>query len=531
MSAAPPAAADGSARRVRDPRWPQALALLSWLAATLALARYLWRGATSLISSDQWMFADIVLRPAFARGLQLTDLLAKRTIADHAQPFNKLVLWANARWAGLDFRWEGYLGLLFAALGALWLLRIALRLPGGVQGMPPLPSKRMPIALTRATVAAAIAVLWLSVNSTYLWRYTLVTLNFGQLLLLIGWALLAWSATGWTSAWRRALALLPFAWLAALLADDTALLVNTAISIALLLAARHTQRWRATWQVLLWLWLGWLLARGVYAAFGPVGGAVRPYVPVPMADKLAGLWARRAEAWAWWEAVVVSGVAYRAPLRYFLGDAAATVQTVIAVLMLGVHGWFWWRQWRRPAETASVLAAVLMLYFYTLVAGLVWARVYDRGDAYLYQPRYVQFYQLAPVALLLLASRVAGAPAARRARGVVLGAALAVIALQLAWWRYAWIEQPAVVAFEQQMAVQMVALANDPARVPQPCTREIAACVMPEPRRTALLAFLREHQLNLFDPGFASAHPQLAPALAGLRPLPAPATAPLPASR
>jgi hypothetical protein len=493
-------------------------AACTWLVATLALARYLWRGATSLISSDQWTFADIVLRPAFERGLQLTDLLARRTVADHAQPLNKLVLWLNATWLGLDFRCEGYLGLVFAAVGAAWLMQRAVAVPRGAARAPAV-----------WLVAAALAALWLSVDSTYLWRYTLVTLTFGQLLLFIGWVLLAWSATAWARPrWRMAV-LLPFAWLAAVLADDTALLVNAAVSLALLLAARHRGRWRATGEVIAWLWLGWLLARGVYAAFGPVGGAVRDYVPVAAADKLAGLWARRAEAWAWWEAVSAGGIAYRAPLGYFAGSSAAAWQTAIAVLMLALHGWFWWRQWRRPADGTSVLASALMLFYYVIVAGLLWARVADRGDAYLYQPRYVQFYQLAPVAMLLLASRLVGERPAGVARKVVALAVLVVLALQGLWWRYAWIEQPAVVAFEQAMAAQVVALANDPAHPPVPCTREIAPCVMPVERRDALIAFLRGARLNLFDPAFASAHPALAPALTGLRHAPmAPAPEPLP---
>lgn len=486
-----------------------ALALSAWLAATLTLVRYLWNGATSLVSSDQWTFTDIVLRPAFERGLQFTDLLAKRTTADHAQPLNKLLLWLNAVWFDLDFRWEGYAGLVFAALGALWLMRLALRAPDHdreqTQGV-----------VARGVIAAAIVLLWLSVNSTYLWRYTLVTLNFGQLLLFIAWVHLAWSAVQWSRPGGRAVVVLAFGVVAALLADDTAVLANVAVMLALALPARRTGRWRATFEVVAWLWLGWLLARGVYAAFGPVGGTLREYVPVPPAQKLAGLWARRADAWAWWEAVSASGIAYRAPLRWFAGAQAGAWQTAIAIALLGLHGWFWQRQWRREADGTSVLAAAVMLYYYAIVAGLVWARVYDRGDAYLYQPRYVQFYQLAPVAMLLLASRATGAQARAWTRRVVVAMAVTVIALQGLWWRYAWIEQPAVIAFEQGMAAQVVSLARDPQQVPVPCTREIAPCVMPTSRRQALFDFLRRQRLNFYAPGFAAAHPTLAPALSDL---------------
>jgi len=177
------------------------------------------------------------------------------------------------------------------------------------------------------------------------------------------------------------------------------------------------------------------------------------------------------------------------------------------------HLLFWWQAWRGRPTAAWFIAVATMLMFYGLCAGVLIGRVPQYGEAAFLQPRYIVFYQLHVVALLMMAvSRyVERRPAPERttvlhAGGVLVAACLALVVLQAPLIREAWIRAPYQQAYVQRLATQMEGLAEKPEVAPANCMPQITVCRMPEPVRVRAVVFLRDHHLNVYSPAFRQRH-------------------------
>src|SRR5690606_10132573 len=141
-----------------------------WALVALVLANaavYVRAGAWSLIASDNWNHVHPLLRDLAAGDLGAANFFVQRAGVDHAQPLMKLVMAVNARWFGLDFMLEGLLGIAFAALLLVVLYRLAL---ADAPGAP------RPLAFRIGFVA--VAAVLLSLNSTFIYIYPMVTMWF-----------------------------------------------------------------------------------------------------------------------------------------------------------------------------------------------------------------------------------------------------------------------------------------------------------------------------------------------------------------
>src|SRR5690606_19350126 len=141
----------------------------TWLLVLLALgnaAMHLVAVCRPLISSDNWWLLDPFLRKAVEGKLGLGDFLVKRVGVDHAQPLGKLVVWLNYRLWDLDFVYEGLIALGFALAGLLVLYRFVLA---------DAPASR---PLAAHVLFAAIAAVYLSLNTSMIYVYSMVTLWF-----------------------------------------------------------------------------------------------------------------------------------------------------------------------------------------------------------------------------------------------------------------------------------------------------------------------------------------------------------------
>jgi hypothetical protein len=149
-----------------------------------------------------------------------------------------------------------------------------------------------------------------------------------------------------------------------------------------------------------------------------------------------------------------------------------------------------------------------MLMFYAHVAAILVARVFVRGTGYLEQARYISFYQLGVMALLLMAMVWATQRRGARTRHAVLAAAMGVLLLQLPITHLAKQRETGIDAHNRRMALDMARVARDPAKPPPGCASGMDLCVLPLERRVLLIDVLRTHRLSLFSPQYARRHPE-----------------------
>jgi hypothetical protein len=193
-----------------------------------------------------------------------------------------------------------------------------------------------------------------------------------------------------------------------------------------------------------------------------------------------------------------------------MGSPAAAHRAVDAVgaLSLVLHLAFWLAAWRSlPGSFLSAFACMLMLYVYGMWAGVMLGRVPQLGVDYLWQHRYVAFFQLANVALALqwLASARAGRTGAVARPGTpVLLASLAVLAcvatLQVALSTRAWESAPHLRIFQQHSASALFCLSTHAPIDDLECRGEHVVCGWGPEVRRRLVGLLAEESLNVFSP-------------------------------
>lgn len=465
--------------------------VLGWLIALAAFvnaAAYIAYAGNPLVSSDAWYFIDAFLRKAMESGATLQDYYVKRSPDDHAQPVLKLLLLANAEWFGLDFVFEAMMGLLFAALSYLVMVRAVFTSPGALgQGWQR--------GLALGTLAACLVTL----NAGMVFNWSLVTLVYFPYLLATLGGLCAWRVVG---EGRGTLALVVSALAIAFLLDGMGLLISFAIVLATgLYAVRNpVARSRgvrvvavfATAEIFYLLLSRLLLTPQV--AMVVEGGAG--------ANAIASLWAIRSE---WWEVARIvfgSTMAHVFTLTHFAGDAARQWHSLLAVLAMALHAWFWLSAWRMRWNAVGFIAMALMLLFYGLVAGILITRVPMNGINYLLEPRYVVFYLLGNVSIVLMfLARPAGDLPGKRARvSPMLMVVGLLLLLQLPLSRFTWWDGQYLNKYYHSMAAQTYFLGEG--QVPANCVALVVACQMPEPTRKEAMRFLKEHRLNLYSQAF-----------------------------
>lgn len=468
-----------------------------WLLVALAVANaavYVRAVAWSLIASDNWNHVHPLLRDMAAGELGPANFFIQRAGVDHAQPLMKLVMAANARWFGLDFMLEGLLGIAFAVLALAVLYRVV------VADAPPGPR---PLAF-RLGFAAVAAVL-LSLNSSFIYVYSMVTMWFSlyACAFLMLWA--AWHALQGGRRWPLGLA----AFMLGVVADDSAFLYCAALVLALLLHALRTQGLRRVLPLLAAVAIGLLASRGLYWIFGGTSGTTQAVFNQPLQARVQALAASWRDAWSWFAIPATSGLAGGEALHALVGGHAASVRQALAVLMLLAHAGFWWSAARLRPGSAWLAAVMLMLMFYAHVGAILVARVFVRGVEFLEQSRYVSFYQFGIAALLLMAMAWV---LERRGAGpgrALAAAAVAVFALQLLLSGVARERQPYIEANNRKMAMDLAMVARDPTGpVPADCFPGMDICVLPPERREDLVEVLRENRLQLFSDSYLRRHPE-----------------------
>ena len=474
--------------------WPLRAGM--WVLVALLVANaavYVRAVAWSLIASDNWNHVHPLLRDLAAGSLGPANFFVQRAGVDHAQPLMKLLMVANARWFGLDFMLEGLLGIAFAVLALVLLYRVL------VADAPPGPR---PLAFRLGFVA--VAAVLLSLNSAFIYVYSMVTMWFSLYACAFWMLWMAWRALQGGRLWPLVLS----AFVLGVVADDSGFLYGTALALAVLLSAMRTRGLRAALPVLAAIALGLLLSRGVYWMFGTTSGTTQAIFNRPLPVRIASLLLQWRDAWSWFAIPAASGLLGGEALHALVGGHARAVRGAVAAVLLVAHGWFWWSALRLRPGSAWLAAVMLMLMFYAHVAAVLVVRVSALGTPYLEQSRYVSFYQFGIVALLLMAMAWALERRAAFPRRGLAVAALALLALQLPVSDAARDRQHYIEANNRKMAMDFARVARDPTGpVPEDCFPGMDICVLPPERREELVAILRENRLQLFSDQYLRRHP------------------------
>lgn len=476
---------------------------LWWLAlAAICLNALLFavKAANPLVVADGWHFLHAIVMPHAHGDLEFGDLFLKRGAMDHSQPLRKLILLMHYEWFDLDYSVEAVIGALagIANLAIFWWLLKGRRTDGRHPG---------PILLPFLALAAA----YLSLNASVVFSWPLLTLNYTSHTFLLAYFCAAWWALSGTGGSHLLLVVLA-GFVLGVVADDTGTIAAIALALAALL---HGVRAGRVGRAAAVAGAG-IVGQAAYLLFyrlvaPPVGGGKS------LGELAPALLERIGEWWQWLVVPLSASVAHRAQLEAWLGASAAEwMPSVLAVLLLAAHLWFWWKAMAGRRNAASFVATCQMLLFYGLLAGMLLARVSQHGSDYLWQPRYVLIYQWNLVALLLMAAaqlapaRSQPGPVATRPAtyGTAVAAGL-VLLLQLPLSIQSWQVLPHAKRFQERQAVQMRELAASPGTVPRGCVHTLVVCRHRPARRAELMGFLRDQRLSVFSPDFAQRHPDL----------------------
>jgi hypothetical protein len=482
---------DGSPSRASRRYFGSAIFGAALFALILNTLAFTWRYSNPLVASDAWYFLDVFVRKIVDGGLSLPDFFAKRAGVDHAQPLNKLLLYANVKIAGMDFTYEAVAGIAFAVATLAAIFFVVKR------GLPEGHSR-----ISVRVCLLAIAALFLSIGNTDLYTWSLVTLGYSLHLFAL---LLVWFA------WRsfdsgKSMALVVTGFVAGVCVDDSAFILVAACLGGLLFLGLRTGRYRAALATGGWLLLSLVASRAMYALIPHESLAAAPHGP-GFAERLHALQALLPEFHRWLLIPSTAAIANHDVLANFFPEHWKQVELVVGVLVLAGQAWFWWSVWRARANAITFLAISLMLMAYGYWAGIVYGRVAELGSNYLYQQRYVLFYVMVPIALLLLAiERMGTANGGRSVKGVFVATASIAILIQVPSSLTSWDQAKYLDRYYQGMANQMFALARAPGAKPPDCVPLLTVCGWPPKTRADLFRILEKDRLNLFSRQFDDRH-------------------------
>lgn len=475
------------------PRVPLAwVKRLVWTAATLMAAFVLvtvWENTSAVIQGDNWYYADTLIKHYQDGELSIRDIFMKRE-GDNSQPVNRLILLGVTRWFQMDLAVQGVLGVLIIICCVLLLSRLAMRESVPVAGVP----------WISACLPLGFALILFSLNSTgfFYWPLVITLMSLGT---LGGVAYLYFVADVNRS----------YQWVWTALAATLALIIldtfgNLMVLASILLLTHRALLNRGRMRVDALTSAG--AAAVVFAAYGYfyhrlMGVQSSPLTPENLLIAMRYVATHLDVAWK--ALVVPFSIAVFEPLGRH--DWVWALLVPLAALMWLGHAWFWKQYFRHYHKRLVFLASGLMLYFYGTVAGMMVDRIPKYGFDYVFQPRYIAFYELQLVALLLMG--VAVLP--HSARVVRMGSAIAMLmcmmfALDIYFGARAWVVAPYTHKFDTNMIQQIDQLATDPAVVPEGCFPQITPCRWPLEQRAEVLDVLRSGGFNVFSADFRRRH-------------------------
>jgi hypothetical protein len=258
---------------------------------------------------------------------------------------------------------------------------------------------------------------------------------------------------------------------------------------------------------------------------GPSASSISAQLSQLIGRLSAGDW------WKWFALPLSLPVVYEFPGRMISSWTLwPIIRAAMVMLLLIAHVAFWWRAWRGTYNLPMFVSVCLMLLSYAWLAGILLVRVSYFGSDYLYQDRYIQFFQFNLVALLLMWAAAAELEPKAISRWRTLFTTLPVMGclvmllVQIPLSHDAWQRRKYLPHYYQHMAIQIGQLAEDPANT-EGCLPEVVVCGWSPEKRQQLVRFLRANQLNIFSPALQARYdylPRLPAVAAGPPPSPRP---------
>jgi hypothetical protein len=446
-----------------------------------------------LLTQDAWYFLDVFVRHAYDGKLGIGDFFVRRAGLDHAQPLRKLILLMELKWFRLSLLPQAVIGFLCAGVCAYLLYRLIQREEGS-------SGQRIQAPLMCLTIGCIL----ISLNSTAIWSWSLVTLGYTSLVFVFWFFIAVWraSTTGRYAGLAASSALL------AIVADDSAMLAGAAAVLAVIGFGLKKGLREGWWRVPLIFVAIIAIEQILVGVFGPVIGGNKSSAHVSHLVRvfLDGGW------WRWPVFALSDSVVSNETLHRVVPRHVFLWQVGLAGILAGLHLWFWWRFLRIRSTGPVFVAVCLMLLYYAFVAGIVYGRVGTYGSTYLHEPRYVLLYQLNLVALALMYAggrqhRMDSLPRRLWVR-LQPGAALALclLALQPVFANAAWHKAPYIRLYHRKEARQIMAMAQHPETTPKACAPELPICGMTPKKRAELLDLLQRNNLNVFNATFRRIH-------------------------
>lgn len=463
--------------------WPTVVIVMLASLAFINAALYISYASIPFVTSDGWYFVDGFLQKYYHGGVTLQDLFMKRSVDDHAQPIQKLLLLWNAESFDLDFVIESYMGLAIAAVTWLLMLHAAR-----------FDNKRRDNRTWWWLPMIASAASFVSLSGGMVFNWSLVTLGYLGPLALVGLSMAAWHAM----LHGRWLPLALVAMVVAFTLDSAALICVISVAGALLM--REAKQCGAGLRRMLAALVVMAAAMFAYRL------ASRFYLHPQLANVMTGPPAVSALLDLGWErlqgmglSIAALSIADRTPLQDALPAKADLLHRIAGLAVVAAHAWFWWRTWRDEWNRTQFIAVSLMLFCYGAIAGILVGRVSIFGPDYIFQQRYLMLYQLGPVAIALMA---AGADWSfwRRPQQILAGAGLlALVAIQLPLSMATWANAVYVQNYGNLLGRQMILLGNDPTARLAACVPTLVICQASREEQVRSITLLRDHQLNAFS--------------------------------
>jgi hypothetical protein len=361
----------------------------------------------------------------------------------------------------------------------------------------------------------ALAAVYLSLNAPVVFNWSLLTLGYTSHAFVILFLVAAWWGYRHARAWHLVV-LFAAAMAMDIVADDVGLITSIAAMLALVVFGLRDYRRGAALKASMTM----LAAYGVYylvrasMAVGYISRAELPAYasgaggPEPgVAERLQLLVHHAGQVVSRIGIPLIAPVAHRAQLRWMLGDAQLAGEIAILLVVLVLHGWFWWRAWCGRRNAISFMAIALMWMFYGLVAATLIVRVSLYGPGYLWVSRYVLIYIWNVLALLLMAisqlprlgETTADARAIQPAGRIVMGLVLVVLlGLQVPMSLHTWQGVTYRSVYLQRRAAWLDALAQQKPRKATHCAIGSDDCG----NYVSVARFLRSHQLSVYSRKF-----------------------------
>ncbi|UGB44991.1 hypothetical protein LQ772_13475 [Frateuria edaphi] len=447
--------------------------------------------ANPLLVSDGWYYLDVFLRKGIEHDLALRDFFVRRAGVDHSQPLLKLIYLVELWFFELDFVPQAILG--FAcAIGIAYVIKRNLNKDIKEDG--------------NGWIAwlgfAAVLTPLLSLNSGAVWTWPDVSVQYVIFLVVAVFFSLFASAL---VRGRGVAAAIAATVLTTVVASDVSTIAVIASVVAALLRYRSFRHdgWRTVAAVV----VAFLVTDAVLYLITPVvGGAAAS------TDTGRLLLAQLPNAWEWIVLPLANALVSFERLRALVPHHVVLTQVLLACLLAGCHVGFWVSFFRSPTTRSRTFAAILMLFFYGLVGGIIVSRVTVFGSDYLNSPRYILYYQFNLVALvIMLCARAVDAGHMTRARWIAAGLAACYVALQLPLSVHAWRAAPYHRSAYQLFARQIDLMRKDPRNTPERCAPQLPICRMGPEKRSVLISLLYDHRLNLYSRPVMEVHGLPAP--------------------